>query len=239
VLFYLERERIDAMIKCAEMALEELTAGEDQLRAAFAHAAFGMVLARPDGRFAHVNPAFCALKGYTEWKLMTQDFLAITHPEDRQDSGRELQRLMDGEVPSLVIEKRYITKGGCVTWAKTSISLVPGAGGGPDHFVALFEDITERKRTGDLLEYQASHDALTGLPNRARLWQSMEAALPQGPAGRRGQDRPEVREGHAGQPEGRLHCPFRRRSGAQLRPASRGRRGGGPGELGPPGLVGL
>src|SRR5262249_33839585 len=42
---------------------------------------------------------------------------------------------------------------------------------------ALFEDITERKRTGDLLEYQASHDALTGLANRTRLRESMEAAV--------------------------------------------------------------
>jgi diguanylate cyclase (GGDEF)-like protein/PAS domain S-box-containing protein len=178
-LFNLERERTDAMIKWAEMALEELTAGEDRFRAAFAHAAFGMALARPDGRFDHVNPAFCALTGYTEWELMTRDFLAVTHPEDRQDSARQLRRLMDGEVTSLVIEKRYITKGGGATWAKTSISLVPGAGGEPEHFVALFEDITERKRTDDLLEYQAAHDALTGLPNRARLWKSMEAAVAQ------------------------------------------------------------
>ncbi len=177
MVFYLELERTWMMIKWAEMALEELTADEDRFRAAFVHAAFGMVLAGRDGRFTHVNPAFCALTGYTEWDLMTLDFLAVTHPEDRHDSARQLRRLMDGGCASLVLEKRYVTKSGGVTWAKTSISLVPGADGGPDHFVALFEDITESKRTGDLLEYQASHDALTGLPNRARLWKSMEAAV--------------------------------------------------------------
>ena len=75
------------------------------------------------------------------------DFLAVTHPEDRHDSGRQLRRLLAVTVTSLVIEKRYVTKGGGVTWAKTSISLVPGEGGGPDYFVALFEDITERKRS--------------------------------------------------------------------------------------------
>ena len=165
------------MIKWAEMALEELTAGEDRFRAAFVHAAFGMAIVRPDGRFAHVNPAFCALTSYTERDLMALDFLAVTHPEDRQDSARQLRRLIDGDVADLVLETRYVTKGGGVTWAKTSISLVPDAGGRPDQFVALFEDITERKRTGDLLEYQASHDALTGLPNRARLWQALEAAI--------------------------------------------------------------
>ena len=89
---------------------------------------------------------------------------------------------MDGEVTSLVIENRYLTKAGGVIWAKTSISRVPGEGRGPDHFVAQFEDITERKRTGELLEYQASHDALTGLPNRARLCESIEAAIAEEPA---------------------------------------------------------
>src|SRR5262245_53236367 len=165
------------MITCLETAKEELTAGEDCFRAAFVHAAVGMALATLDGRFAHVNPAFAAFTGYTERDLLALDFLAVTHPEDRHDSGRQLQRLLDGEVASLVIEKRYITKGGDVAWAKTSISLVRGQDGGPDHFVALFEDITERKRAGDLLEYQASHDSLTGLPNRARLWESIEAAV--------------------------------------------------------------
>jgi diguanylate cyclase (GGDEF)-like protein/PAS domain S-box-containing protein len=165
------------MINWLETAQEELTAGEDRFRAAFEHAAVGIVLATPDGRFAHVNPAFCSLMGYTEREVMGLDFLAFTHPEDRHDSGRLLRRLLDGEVTSLVIEKRYVSKGGGVTWAKTSISLVPGEGEGPDHFVALFEDITERKRTAELLAYQASHDALTGLPNRAQLWESMEAAV--------------------------------------------------------------
>src|SRR3954453_5510854 len=105
------------MITRAETAKDELTAGEDRFRAAFVHAAVGMALATPDGRFAHVNPAFCALTGYTEWDLMALDLLAVTHPEDRHDSGRQLRRLLDGEVTSLVTETRYLTKGRGVTWA--------------------------------------------------------------------------------------------------------------------------
>jgi diguanylate cyclase (GGDEF)-like protein/PAS domain S-box-containing protein len=177
VLLNVEPERTHAMIDWAETAEAELTAGEECFRAAFAHAAVGMALATPDGRFAHANPAFTAFIGYTERDLTALDFLVVTHPDDRQDSGRQLRRLLDGEVTSVTVEKRYITKDGDVTWAKTSISLVPGEGGGPGHFVALFEDLTERKRTSDLLEYQASHDALTGLPNRNRFLGSLEAAV--------------------------------------------------------------
>jgi diguanylate cyclase (GGDEF)-like protein len=37
------------------------------------------------------------------------------------------------------------------------------------NFVAVFDDITERKRTGEKLEYFAIHDQLTGLLNRRSL----------------------------------------------------------------------
>jgi diguanylate cyclase (GGDEF)-like protein/PAS domain S-box-containing protein len=165
------------MITSVHQPHDKLTATEDRFRAAFVHAAVGMALVRSDGRFAHANPALCALTGYTECDLMRRDFLAVTHPDDRLDTGRQLQRLRDGEVTSLVIEKRYVTKRGGTTWAKTSIAMVPGQDEGPAYFIALFEDISEREGTSSLLAHQTSHDALTGLPNRARLWESMEAAV--------------------------------------------------------------
>jgi diguanylate cyclase (GGDEF)-like protein/PAS domain S-box-containing protein len=167
------------MITRAETAEEVLSTGgdHDRFHAAFVHAALGMALARTDGGLTHVNPAFCALTGYTEQELLTRDLVALTHPEDRRATARQLQRLVDGEVASLLLEQRYVTRRGSHRWARTSLALVPGRSGKPDHVVALFEDITERKRTGELLEYQASHDALTGLANRTRLRESTEAAV--------------------------------------------------------------
>jgi diguanylate cyclase (GGDEF)-like protein/PAS domain S-box-containing protein len=166
-----------AMIMWPETDQEELTVGVDHFRSAFIHAAAGMALATRDGRFARINPAFCAHMGYTERDLMALDLLAITHPDDRQAYERQLRRLLDAEVTSLVIENRYLTRSGVVIWARTSISQVPGEGMGPDYFVVQFEDVTEHRRTGEMLEYQASHDELTGLPNRARLCESIEATI--------------------------------------------------------------
>ncbi|MFC7739382.1 putative bifunctional diguanylate cyclase/phosphodiesterase [Roseomonas sp. GCM10028921] len=49
------------------------------------------------------------------------------------------------------------------------------AGGG---WVATFEDVTERKRSGERLSHMARHDALTGLPNRVLFREHMERVLP-------------------------------------------------------------
>jgi diguanylate cyclase (GGDEF)-like protein/PAS domain S-box-containing protein len=177
MLLPLEAKRNCAMITCAQAAREELAVGWERFHATFLHTPFGMALATIDGRFTYVNPAFCGLMGCTERELLAQDFFAVMHPEDRQDSRRQLRQLEEGKVTSVVLEKRYLARCREATRARASISAVPGENGETDHLVILFEEIGERKLTGDLLEYQALHDSLTGLANRGRLWESLDAAI--------------------------------------------------------------
>lgn len=47
----------------------------------------------------------------------------------------------------------------------------------PEYFIAMFEDITERKRHEAQLEHQAHHDSLTQLPNRMLAGARAEHAL--------------------------------------------------------------
>lgn len=61
-----------------------------------------------------------------------------------------------------------------------TISDVRGPDGAVTHYVSVFSDITELKRSEEQLEYLSYHDQLTGLPNRVlfqeRLSQAIESA---------------------------------------------------------------
>ena len=126
-------------------AEEALRASEERYRAAFAHAAVGATLADLEGCYLTVNPAFCAITGYSEEELLSKSFASITHPEDLAADRAQMARLQAGELPNFVIEKRYLRKDGVPVWVQNSVALVRGADGRPLHTVALTQDVSERK----------------------------------------------------------------------------------------------
>ena len=122
-----------------------LAASEALLRDAFANAPIGMVLASPDLRVLRVNPALCAMLGYTEEELLASDFRRFTHPADVAPNQRLLERALAGEIATYQLEKRYIHRDGHIVWAQLNGSLVRDASGDPLYFVSQIQDITARK----------------------------------------------------------------------------------------------
>ena len=67
--------------KLAEAALRE---SEERFRRVFEQSPLGKAMAGLDFRFRAVNPALCAMLGYTEEELVGRSFLDIVHPDDRE-----------------------------------------------------------------------------------------------------------------------------------------------------------
>jgi PAS domain S-box-containing protein len=135
---------------------------EDFLRDAFAHASIGLAVTDLAGRFLQVNPAFCAITGYSEAELLARDFVAITHPDDRADNLHHLRQLLDGAIAHFDVEKRYLTKNGSLVWVLNSIALRRDRGGRPTHLIALVQNISERKQA------EAERDRLLAREREAR-----------------------------------------------------------------------
>jgi signal transduction histidine kinase/ActR/RegA family two-component response regulator len=70
----------------------------------------------------------------------------LTHPEDLGADLVLFQRVMSGNIDSYSIDKRFIQKGGGVIYASLSVQCLRHKDGLVDHFVAMVQDITERKR---------------------------------------------------------------------------------------------
>ena len=138
--------------RVGEQERDTLHRSEERFRSVFARAAVGVVLVDLQGRFLSANPAFCAVSGYTEAELLSLDFSAITYPEDRPASIAAVKKMLAGEIPSFVAEKRYIKKDTSIVWVQNSVSLVRDVRGNPEAVIALTEDITERKRAEDRLQ---------------------------------------------------------------------------------------
>lgn len=70
-----------------------------------------MCIAGTDGYFKVVNPAFERVLGYTSKELLADPFVMLIHPDDRDATVAEVERLSDGS-PTLAFTNRYRCKNG-------------------------------------------------------------------------------------------------------------------------------
>jgi PAS domain S-box-containing protein len=143
----LERELRDSQAlreqRRTEAALHE---SDQRFHAAFENAAIGMALIAPDGNFLKVNNALCELTGYSEKELLSRNLMDITHPDDQENSLKNMHKTLSGEINHYHLEKRYIHKQGQVIWVLLSISLVRNNDNGPLYFISQIQDISEHKK---------------------------------------------------------------------------------------------
>ncbi|WP_363349547.1 PAS domain S-box protein [Methylocystis echinoides] len=129
----------------------ELRESEERFRVSFANAAIGFAVNAPDFGFLDANPAYCELTGYTLEDLLAQDGSQLIHPDDRSANLALTERMLAGEIPSFVVENRYIRKCGEVIWVRKSVSLIRNISGAPRWIITLVEDVTERKKAEQAL----------------------------------------------------------------------------------------
>ena len=125
---------------------EILRESEERFRATFEHAAVGAAQVRIDGRWLRVNRRLCEIVGYSQEELLGKTFQDITHPDDLEKDLDRVQKMLAGELETYTMEKRYVKKEGLQVWVNLTVSLVRDASGQPGYFIAVIEDISERKK---------------------------------------------------------------------------------------------
>lgn len=137
-----------------------------------------------EGRFLYVNPAAEILTGYSEKELLGMNAWDLLAPDFRSGLGeREFQRWLQRGVPERC-ELEIITRRGEKRWLDVSLGVIEFEGRKAGLGTAT--DITQRKQREHQLLHSASHDPLTGLPNRAFVTDKLKELLEQV---RRGENR--------------------------------------------------
>jgi PAS domain S-box-containing protein len=133
--------------RAAELAQRQR---EERFRNAFEYAPFGLALVAIDGRMLEVNPTTCRMLGYSENELLALSWKEITPPDDAAISLEAMQRLQRDRSEWVEYEKRYLHKDGQTIWVRIRLSHVTDSADGWN-FVTHIEDITEKKRTAELI----------------------------------------------------------------------------------------
>jgi len=123
-----------------------LRRSEALFRATFDNAGVGMTQAALEGTWLRVNDTMCTILGRSREELVGQNFLDVTHPDDRDTDLVHRSALLAGEIETIVREKRYLRKDGSSVWTNVTVSLLPAGGDGPERIITVVEDISERKR---------------------------------------------------------------------------------------------
>ncbi len=146
-----------------------------------------------EGCFTFVNDRAEDLLGYRREDLIGRHFSVLIHEEDLPAANYVFCERRTGKRASRDVELRLKVKieSEAVRYFDTYVLPIslhsagmynPDGVSGKGNFIGTYgcaRDITERKRSEELINYQIYHDQLTGLPNRALFQDRLQQALAQ------------------------------------------------------------
>lgn len=104
---------------------------------------------------------------------------SLVHPDDRAEVADHQRRAARGDFRHMYRGTRriYRKNDGALRWVSTQGHLIHDETGGLIRIIITIKDVTEEKAAQDRLHWTATHDAVTGLPNRAAFQTALDAAL--------------------------------------------------------------
>jgi len=162
-----------------EQAERQLRDSERRFREVIEMTPAGYLLAGADGVLRDVNPALCTLTGHPRQTLIGRPLteLFVAFPWQALADGAAGQAAVQG------LEAMLRHHDGRHLHVLFNGSVERGADGSLRSLTGLMADITGRKLAESRLRELATHDTLTGLPNRALLGERIQEMLDRCPDG--------------------------------------------------------
>jgi len=153
---------------------EQRRASERELRFLADNTSDLVVRCSLDGVVLYASPSTERLLGMRPDELVGRTASEMCHPDDAAPM-LSLKERRPGEIVRTT--RRLLRADGTYVWVEALAQLVPGPQPGTFEIIATSRDITERREAEEALMYLATHDELTGLPNRFFLSQHLGPTL--------------------------------------------------------------
>ncbi|HEY6916294.1 MAG TPA: EAL domain-containing protein [Allosphingosinicella sp.] len=167
--------------KETEAALRD---SEEQLRAMLNAQPECVMVVSLHGCLVNINPAGLAMIGSDlPADVIGRNVLDFIDP-DHHDTVRELHaQAVRGYLDEVPCEIDIMSLSGRTRRAEVRLAPLHAADGTMWGVLSVARDITDRKRAEERMEWLATHDPLTALPNRALFQQRLQKATEAGPGG--------------------------------------------------------
>ena len=139
----------------------------------------GVVMAdasKPDMPMVYVNDSFCRLTGYTSEEVLGHNCRFLQGPDTDPEMLTIVRQAISKRQAAEITLRNY-RKDGTPFWNHLSLSPVFDAKGVCTHYIGIQQDISRQREQEAQLAYHATHDELTGLPNRTAFDDQLEAAF--------------------------------------------------------------
>lgn len=124
-----------------------------------------------DGRYVSISPSYSEMIGWSVDEIVGQRVVDFLHPDDRVSAGDALVHLFEGGVlPDVVEVRKRHRDGHYITLGTKACGVSDPSTGVNIGAVLVSRDITRDKEKMRRLEKLATRDTLTGLPNRAWVY---------------------------------------------------------------------
>jgi diguanylate cyclase (GGDEF)-like protein/PAS domain S-box-containing protein len=170
-----------AMVDITERKLAEATLknSEERYRTLVESSTDAILMLNGERNAVTCNQAFLDLFGYQKNEVEGQS-IRIIHPSEEsfRTYGKATYPLVE-RVGSLREEWDLMRRDSTIFSAEIVTSPIRSPDGTTTGYICIIRDITERKRAEEELAYMATHDSLTGLPNRTLFTDRLTMALVQ------------------------------------------------------------
>ena len=162
-----------------KQAEEALRQSEEKYRTIIENIEDGYYEVDLAGNFIFVNDAACRIQGYTKDEMIGMNNREYMDKKTAQKVYKIFNTVLHTGKSTIISHWQIIRKGGSQRDVESSVSLMRDASGNPTGFRGVIRDITARKQAEEELQYRATHDLLTDLPNRLLFSDRLSLALMQ------------------------------------------------------------